>query len=110
MTIIKEITDKCFELNSIAAKITIKTTIGELNYIRSKLDSIRVMARGFRMDLTPVDMVEMTLSSKLHDAMYHSPLFLPAEEEHCIPVVRMRNKGYPPLVFKPSDIKWRMTE
>lgn len=101
MKIIKEITDKCFKLNGLASKISPDTTIGELNYLRREIESLRVMARGLRIDQTPVDMVEMTMNSKLHDAMYCV--------EEAIPFVTMQ-KSDTPLVFVPSDIKWRMAE
>lgn len=103
MKIIKEITDKCFKLNALASKISPDTTIGELNYLRREIESLRVMTRGLRIDQTPVDMVEMTLNSKLHTAMYH------AKDESNIPFVTMQ-KFDTPLVFEPSDIKWRMAE
>ena len=70
MKIIKEITDKCFELNALACEISPATTIAELNHIRKEIESLRVMSRGFRIDETPVDMVEMTMNSKLFLAMY----------------------------------------
>lgn len=103
MKIIKEITDKCFKLNALASKISPDTTIGELNYLRREIESLRVMTRGLRIDQTPVDMVEMTLNSKLHTAMYH------AKDESNIPFVTMQ-KFDKPLVYEPFVPKFTMAE
>lgn len=113
MKIIKEITNKCFDLNTLACKISPATTIGELNHIRKEIESLRVMSRGLRIDMTPVDMVEMTMNSKLFDAMYYSE---PNTNDAVrfidgVPVVSMGKSG------KPSNncdsgivIKYRMAE
>lgn len=103
MKLIKEITDKCFKLNDIASKISPDTTIGELNYLRREIESLRVMSRGLRIDQTPVDMVEMTMNSKVHDAMYH------AANESSIPFVSMK-KFDTPLVYEPTVSKYSIAE
>lgn len=65
MSIIKEITDKCFELNSLASKITPETTVEELNLLRKEIDSLRVMVQGLRVDATAINTAELTFTFKL---------------------------------------------
>lgn len=111
MKIIKEITNKCFELNALACKISPATTIAELNHIRKEIESLRVMSRGLRIDMTPVDMVEMTMNSKLFDAMYCVEPTRAVRIIDGVPVVSMGKSGKPSNNFASGIvIKYRMAE
>ena len=111
MKIIKEITDRCFDLNALANKISPATTIAELNHIRQEITSLRVMSRGFRIDETPVDMVEMTMNSKLFLAMYCVEPTRAVRIINGVPVVSM-GKSSKPVHDSGSGIviKYRMAE
>ena len=112
MKIIKEITDRCFDLNALACKISPATTIAELNHIRQEITSLRVMSRGFRIDETPVDMVEMTMNSKLFLAMYCAKQDSAVRIIDGVPVFSSLGKSSKPAHDSGSGIviKYRMAE